>query len=87
MTNWFHRTVKYKIFVAERNHRGNSYRISKKKSFNREYITSSYYIPFHRLEQGFYTSMEYRKVGVFKEQGKIDGHYVSVMAMEKILAM
>ncbi|KIO57106.1 hypothetical protein B4143_0540 [Bacillus subtilis] len=39
------------------------------------------------MEQGFYTSMEYRKVGVFKEQGKIDGHYVDVMAMEKILAM
>ncbi|EHA29103.1 hypothetical protein BSSC8_38120 [Bacillus subtilis subsp. subtilis str. SC-8] len=39
------------------------------------------------MEQGFYTSMEYRKVGVFKQQGKIDGHYVGVMAMEKILAM
>ncbi|ARV47490.1 hypothetical protein BCV50_09955 [Bacillus subtilis] len=30
--------------------------------------------------------MGYREVGVFKEQGKIDGHYVDVMVMEKILA-
>ncbi|MEC1262082.1 arsinothricin resistance N-acetyltransferase ArsN1 [Bacillus swezeyi] len=41
--------------------------------------------PFNKLGQGLYDSMGYREVGVFKEQGKIDGRYVDVMAMEKIL--
>lgn len=41
--------------------------------------------PFNKLGQGLYASMGYREVGIFKEQGKIDGRYVDVMAMEKIL--
>ncbi|MHA7765803.1 arsinothricin resistance N-acetyltransferase ArsN1 family A [Bacillus atrophaeus] len=41
--------------------------------------------PFNMLGQGLYSSMGYRQVGIFKEQGKLDGQYVDVMAMEKIL--
>ena len=29
--------------------------------------------------------MGYREVGVFENQGKLDGEFVDVMAMEKIL--
>ncbi|MCY9133259.1 GNAT family N-acetyltransferase [Bacillus atrophaeus] len=41
--------------------------------------------PFNMLGQGLYSSMGYRQVGIFKEQGKLDGQYVDIMAMEKIL--
>jgi L-amino acid N-acyltransferase YncA len=41
--------------------------------------------PFNTLGQGLYRKMEYREVGVFREQGMLDGKYVDVMAMEKIL--
>ncbi|MCU5561417.1 arsinothricin resistance N-acetyltransferase ArsN1 [Bacillus cereus group sp. TH153LC] len=39
--------------------------------------------PFNALGQGLYRSMGYREVGVFKNQGKLDGEFVDVMAMEK----
>jgi phosphinothricin acetyltransferase len=32
-----------------------------------------------------YAKMGYRDVGVFREQGRIDGHYVDVVAKEKIV--
>lgn len=41
--------------------------------------------PFNGAGQGLYHKMEYREVGVFKEQGTLDGTFVDVMAMEKIL--
>jgi L-amino acid N-acyltransferase YncA len=41
--------------------------------------------PFNGLGQGLYRKLGYREVGVFKEQGILDGKYVDVMAMEKIL--
>jgi L-amino acid N-acyltransferase YncA len=41
--------------------------------------------PFNTLGQGLYRKMGYREVGVFHEQGMLDGKYVDVMAMEKIL--
>lgn len=41
--------------------------------------------PFNTLGQGLYRSMGYREVGVFEKQGKLDGKFVNVMAMEKIL--
>jgi L-amino acid N-acyltransferase YncA len=40
---------------------------------------------FNQLGQGLYRRMGFREVGVFKNQGKIDGNFVDVMAMEKIL--
>ncbi|MDH5163416.1 arsinothricin resistance N-acetyltransferase ArsN1 family A [Heyndrickxia oleronia] len=41
--------------------------------------------PFNVLGQGLYHKMGYREVGVFKNQGIIDGHFVDVMAMEKLI--
>ena len=40
---------------------------------------------FNALGQALYAKLGYREVGVFKEQGKLDGRLVDVMAMEKIL--
>ena len=41
--------------------------------------------PFNPLGQGLYRGLGYREVGVFREQGMLDGERVDVMAMEKIL--
>ncbi|NGQ95898.1 N-acetyltransferase [Brevibacillus sp. SYP-B805] len=41
--------------------------------------------PFNALGQGLYKKCGYREVGVFHNQGILDGKFVDVMAMEKIL--
>lgn len=41
--------------------------------------------PFNELGQGLYKKKGYREVGVFKNQGKLDGEFVDVMVMEKLL--
>ncbi|NNV02834.1 MAG: GNAT family N-acetyltransferase [Brevibacillus sp.] len=41
--------------------------------------------PFNGLGQGLYRKCGYRVVGVFHNQGILDGNFVDVMAMEKIL--
>jgi len=41
--------------------------------------------PFNGLGQGLYKKQGFREVGVFHNQGKLDGEFVDVMAMEKIL--
>jgi phosphinothricin acetyltransferase len=41
--------------------------------------------PFNANGQGLYRKSGYREVGVFREQGRLDGTFVDVMAMEKIL--
>lgn len=41
--------------------------------------------PFNQLGQGLYRKMGFYEVGVFKNQGIIDGEFVDVMAMEKLL--
>ncbi|MDM5357384.1 arsinothricin resistance N-acetyltransferase ArsN1 family A [Peribacillus sp. ACCC06369] len=41
--------------------------------------------PFNQVGQGLYKKRGYREVGVFKNQGILDGEYVDVMAMEKLL--
>jgi L-amino acid N-acyltransferase YncA len=41
--------------------------------------------PFNANGQGLYRKLGYREVGVFREQGRLDGAFVDVMAMEKIL--
>jgi len=40
--------------------------------------------PFNNLGQGLYRKNGYREVGVFKNQGKLDGRFVDVMIMEKV---
>jgi L-amino acid N-acyltransferase YncA len=41
--------------------------------------------PFNQLGQGLYRNKGFREVGVFKDQGILNGQYVDVMAMEKLL--
>ncbi|AWM15825.1 arsinothricin resistance N-acetyltransferase ArsN1 [Bacillus spizizenii] len=75
----------------DRNHRGKGIGKELLSNIEKEAIKSKIHkivlftFPFNQLGQGLYASMGYREVGIFKEQGKIDGHYVDVMAMEKIL--
>jgi phosphinothricin acetyltransferase len=42
-------------------------------------------LPFNADGQRLYRRCGYREVGVFREQGRLDGNLVDVMAMEKIL--
>lgn len=41
--------------------------------------------PINKLGQGLYRKNGYREVGVFKNQGKLEGRYIDVMIMEKLL--
>jgi L-amino acid N-acyltransferase YncA len=41
--------------------------------------------PFNEAGQRLYRRLGYREVGVFKEQGRLDGVPTDVMAMEKLL--
>jgi L-amino acid N-acyltransferase YncA len=41
--------------------------------------------PFNALGQRLYRNSGYREVGVFRNQGRLDGEFVDVMAMEKLL--
>ncbi|NBI27467.1 arsinothricin resistance N-acetyltransferase ArsN1 family A [Chengkuizengella marina] len=41
--------------------------------------------PFNKLGQSLYSKMGYREVGIFKKQGLLDGKFVDVKAMEKLL--
>ncbi len=42
-------------------------------------------LEFNRAALSLYRKAGYREVGVFKEQGRLDGRFVDVVAMEKIL--
>ncbi|WP_342045344.1 arsinothricin resistance N-acetyltransferase ArsN1 family A [Bacillus sp. OTU530] len=41
--------------------------------------------PFNHLGQGLYRKSGYREVGVFEKQGILEGEYIDVMIMEKLL--
>jgi L-amino acid N-acyltransferase YncA len=41
--------------------------------------------PFNEMGQRLYQKLGYEKVGIFRNQGKLDGKFVDVMAMEKLL--
>lgn len=41
--------------------------------------------PFNQLGQGLYRKSGYREVGVFEQQGILDGKRIDVMIMEKLL--
>lgn len=41
--------------------------------------------PFNEAAQRLYRKKGFRRVGVFRNHGKLDGRFVDVMAMEKIL--
>lgn len=55
---------------------------AKKNDFNKIVLFT---FPFNNLGQGLYRKNGYREVGVFKNQGKLDGRFVDVMIMEKII--
>jgi L-amino acid N-acyltransferase YncA len=42
-------------------------------------------LPFNEAGQRLYRRCGFREVGLFREQGTLDGRFVDVMAMEKIL--
>ncbi|PLR78708.1 GNAT family N-acetyltransferase [Bacillus sp. V3-13] len=57
-------------------------RIAAQNNFNKIVLFT---FPFNKLGQGLYYKNGYREVGVFKNQGMLDGRYVDVMIMEKII--
>lgn len=56
-------------------------RIALKNHFNKIVLFT---FPFNNLGQRLYRKNGYREVGVFKNQGKLDGRFVDVMIMEKV---
>ncbi|MCY9141964.1 GNAT family N-acetyltransferase, partial [Peribacillus frigoritolerans] len=55
---------------------------AKENDFNKIVLFT---FPFNQIGQGLYRKQGFREVGVFKNQGIMDGEYVDVMAMEKLL--
>lgn len=43
--------------------------------------------PFNQVGQGLYQKMGYRQVGIFEKQGVMDGEFIDVMIMEKLLIL
>ncbi|WP_372632923.1 arsinothricin resistance N-acetyltransferase ArsN1 family A [Cohnella sp.] len=52
---------------------------------NKFYKFVLFTFPFNLLGQGLYRKAGYREVGVFQNQGILDGKFIDVMAMEKLL--
>nr|WP_143013455.1 arsinothricin resistance N-acetyltransferase ArsN1 family A [Paenibacillus jilunlii] len=52
---------------------------------NRFYKIVLFTFPFNQSGQGLYQKMGYRQVGVFEKQGIMDGEFIDVMIMEKLL--
>ncbi|MFA1711507.1 arsinothricin resistance N-acetyltransferase ArsN1 family A [Peribacillus frigoritolerans] len=57
-------------------------KLAKENDFNKIVLFT---FPFNQMGQGLYKKRGYREVGVFKNQGMLDGEFVDVMAMEKLL--
>ncbi|PAK37118.1 arsinothricin resistance N-acetyltransferase ArsN1 family A [Peribacillus simplex] len=57
-------------------------KLAKENAFNKIVLFT---FPFNQMGQGLYKKRGYREVGVFKNQGILDGEIVDVMAMEKLL--
>ena len=57
-------------------------RVARTNSFHKIVLMT---FPFNPAGQGLYLKMNYRCVGIFQNQGKLDGKFVDVMAMEKLL--
>ncbi|MCK2002686.1 arsinothricin resistance N-acetyltransferase ArsN1 [[Brevibacterium] frigoritolerans] len=57
-------------------------KLAKENDFNKIVLFT---FPFNQIGQGLYKKRGYREVGVFKNQGILDGEFVDVMAMEKLL--
>lgn len=57
-------------------------KIAKENAFHKLILFT---FPFNEVGQGLYKKRGFREVGVFKNHGVLDGQYVDVMAMEKLL--
>lgn len=78
------------VYIA-REHRGNGVgsmlleqleQVARSNNFHKIVLFT---FPFNQVGQGLYHKLGYWEVGVFHEQGILDGKYVDVMAMEKLL--
>ncbi|WP_340026816.1 arsinothricin resistance N-acetyltransferase ArsN1 family A [Paenibacillus sp. FSL K6-1096] len=58
------------------------HKVAKENSF---YKIVLFTFPFNENGQGLYRKMGYRQVGVFEKQGVMDGEFIDVMIMEKLL--
>ena len=56
--------------------------IAKENAFHKLVLFT---FPFNQWGQALYRKMGFREVGVFTNQGVLDGNFVDVMAMEKLL--
>lgn len=52
---------------------------------NKFYKIVLFTFPFNHLGQSLYRKAGYREVGVFQNQGLLEGNFIDVMAMEKLL--
>ncbi|URM34738.1 arsinothricin resistance N-acetyltransferase ArsN1 [Cytobacillus firmus] len=59
--------------------------LEKKARENKFHKLVLFTFPFNGLGQSLYKKMGFREVGVFQNQGVLDGEFVVVMAMEKLL--
>ncbi|WP_251038390.1 arsinothricin resistance N-acetyltransferase ArsN1 family A [Paenibacillus albidus] len=58
------------------------HKVAKENSF---YKIILFTFPFNQGGQGLYQKMGYRQVGVFEKQGIMDGQFIDVMIMEKLI--
>lgn len=78
------------IYIA-RNHRGKGVGSLLLKEIEKVAIENGFYkivlftFPFNNLGQALYRKNGFREVGIFKNQGILDGRFVDVMAMEKMI--
>lgn len=59
--------------------------LEEKAKANGFYKLVLFTFPFNQRGQGLYRKMGFREVGIFRNHGKLDGRFVDVMAMEKLL--
>lgn len=78
------------IYIA-RDHRGKGVGSLLLKEIEEVAIENGFYkillftFPFNEMGQSLYKKNGYREVGIFKNQGILDGKFVDVMAMEKMI--
>jgi L-amino acid N-acyltransferase YncA len=79
------------IYIA-REHRGKGVGSLLLKEMEKVAIENGFYkivlftFPFNMIGQALYKKNGFREVGIFENQGILDGKFVDVMAMEKIIA-
>lgn len=75
----------------EREHRGQGIGSKLLQQLEKVALENEFYkivlftFPFNESGQGLYKKMNFRQVGIFKKQGILDGEFIDIMAMEKLL--